>query len=83
MLAGLNMPPFTLLGPLHVPPASGVPPSCAKSETAAPELQSVMAPSAPALGGVLMVTVTFALASVQGAAPAKVYVYVPALIVAG
>jgi hypothetical protein len=83
MFAGLNIPPFTLLGPLHVPPASGDPPSCAKSETAAPELQSVMDPSAPALGGVLMVTVTFALASVHGAAPATVYVYVPAFIVAG
>ncbi len=41
MEAGSIMPPVTALGPVHVPPASGVPPSCAKSEAAASEVQSV------------------------------------------
>ena len=55
------MPPTTALGPLHVPPASGVPPSCAKSEVDASEEHSVIVPSVPASGGVLIVTVTVAI----------------------
>ena len=66
------MPPATALGPLHVPPASGVPPSCANSEEAASEEHSVIAPSVPASGGVLMVTVTVALSSGHGAVPTTV-----------
>ena len=66
------MPPATALGPLHVPPASGVPPSCAKSEVAASEEHRVIAPSVPTSGGVLIVTVTVAVSSGHGAVPATV-----------
>ena len=66
------MPLATALGPLHVPPASGVPPSCAKSEVAASDEHSVIVPSVPASGGVLMVTVTVALSSGHGVVPATV-----------
>jgi hypothetical protein len=72
IVAGLIMPPFTLLGPLHVPPASGVPPNCAKSETVAPELQSAIEPSVPAFGGALIVTLTVAVSTVQGVVPETV-----------
>ena len=83
IVAGSIMPPLTAEGPLHVPPASGVPPSCAKSEAGASLLQSVIVPSVPGSGGVLITTVTVALSSGQGAVPATVYVYAPASIVAG
>ena len=58
IVAGSIKPPATPLGPLHVPPASGVPPSCAKSDTATSLLHNVIAPSVPGSGGVLIVTVT-------------------------
>jgi hypothetical protein len=63
------MPPTTGEGPLHAPPASGVPPNCAKSDAGASEEQSVIAPDVPGSGGVLMLTVTVALALGQGATP--------------
>ena len=68
----MKEPPTTALGPLHVPPASGVPPSCAKSDTAASLEQSVMAPFVPGSGGVLMATVTVALSEGHGATPLTV-----------
>ena len=72
IVAGLNMPPATGEGPLHVPPASGLPPSCASRPTAAPLLQSVVLPSVPAVGGLFTATVTVEVAAGQGAAPATV-----------
>ena len=72
MVAGSIMPPVTALGPLQVPLASGVPPSCAKRLAGASDAQSVIDPSVPAVGGVFTVTVTVAVSSGHGAVPATV-----------
>ena len=77
------MPPTTALGPLHAPPAAGVPPNRAKSEVDAPLLQIVSVPLVPASAAAFSVTVTVAVALVQGAVPVTVYVYTPGAIVAG
>ena len=69
IVAGSIIPPTTGEGPLHAPPACGAPPNCAKSELAALVLQSVIVPFVPAFGGVLMVTVTVAVAFGHGAVP--------------
>ena len=58
--AGSYMPPATTLGPLHVPPASGVPPKAANSEAEAPFPQRSSVPSTPASGAACSVTVTVA-----------------------
>ena len=83
IVAGSNIPPTTVLGPLQDPPASGVPPSCAKRLAAALVLQSVRLPLVPGSGGALMVIVTVATSIRQGAVPFTVYAYTPAVIVAG
>ena len=66
--------PTTGLGPLHVPPTLGVPPSCANKFTAPPTSQTVILPFVPAFVGVFSVTVTVALALMHGAVAFSVYV---------
>ena len=66
MVAGSNCPPFTGLGPLQMPPLSGVPPRPVIRPVDGLVAQSVSAPSVPGSGGVLSVTVTVLLALVQG-----------------
>jgi hypothetical protein len=72
MVAGSYWPPTTALGPLHAPPACGVPPSDPIKATAASLLQTVNVPFVPAFGAVFSVTVTVAVAFVQGAVPVTV-----------
>ncbi len=72
IVTGSIIPPTTALGPVHVPPASGVPPSCAKSDAAASVEQSVIVPSVPGSGGVLIVTLTVEVSSGHGAVPTTV-----------
>ena len=67
------MPPVTVLGPLHMPPASGVPFSAANRFVGAPWSQSVMVLFVPASGLPVSFTVTVALALPQGAMPLTVY----------
>ena len=57
------------VGSVHVPPASGLPPSCANRPVATPLLHKVIAPSVPASAAVVSVTVTVAVAFAQGAVP--------------
>ena len=71
--AGSNSPSTTALGPLHVPPASGVPLIKLKRSTAAPVVHNVAAPGVPGSGLVTTVTVTVAEVAGQGAVPATVY----------
>ena len=73
MVAGSNAPPFTGEGPFQLPPASGVPVSCAKSEMLGLVLQMESEPSPPASGAVFSMTVIVADASKHGALPAMVY----------
>ena len=63
------MPPTTGLGPLHVPPACGDPPNEAFNATLAPVLHTANVPLEPAFGAAFSVTVTVAVAFVQGAVP--------------
>ena len=77
------MPPTTALGPLQVPPASGVPPNELINPTEALLLHTVSVPFVPAFGAAFSVTVTVAVEFAQGATPATVYVYTPGVIVAG
>ena len=72
IVPGSNIPATTVLGPLHVPPASGVPPSCAKSDDAGAVLHTVSPPFVPASGGGATNTETVAVASGHGTAPATV-----------
>ncbi len=58
MVAGSKDPPVIALGPLHVPPASGLPPKDVKRLLAGLLMQSVSAPSLPASGGACTATVT-------------------------
>ena len=68
------MPPTTALGPLHVPPACGVPPRLLIKLTGAPELQAVRDPFVPAFGAALSATVTVAASLTHGATAVSVYV---------
>ena len=79
----MNRPPSTALGPLHVPPTCGAPPSAAKSEVDGLLMHKVSASSVPAFGGATSVTVTVLLAFTHGAGTTMVYVYTPGVIVAG
>ncbi len=59
---------------LHIPPVSGVPPRIANRSTGEPLPQNVTEPLVPALGGGVIVTITVAVASLQGGVPVVVYV---------
>ena len=72
MVTASNKFPFSALGPLHVPPAAGLPPSSANSEVGGLVAHNAIAPSTPRFGGVLMVTVTEAVSDGQGAVPITV-----------
>ena len=66
------MPPTTALGPLQVPPASGVPPKLLINPTDALLLHTVSVPLVPAVGAAFSVTVTVAVAFAQGTTPVTV-----------
>ena len=66
------MPPTTALGPVHVPPAFGVPPKDELNATATPLLQTESVPLVPAFGSAFSVTVTVAVEFTQGATPVTV-----------
>src|SRR5690349_4010834 len=72
MVVGSNVLPTIALGPLHVPPASGAPPSCANRSIGEPVAQTAIAPSVPGFGGVFTFTVTTATSFGQGVLPATV-----------
>ena len=72
IVAGSYWPPTTALGPLHAPPKSGVPPSCANKLDAAPSAHRFSVPFVPALAGACSVTVTVEVALPQGAMPVTV-----------
>ena len=59
-------------GPVHVPPASGVPFNPVVNAVAGLEEHSVRPPSIPASGKTLIVTVTVAVSSGHGAVPETV-----------
>ncbi len=65
--AGSYIPPVIALGPLHVPPASGVPFSAVNRSVAAPWSQTVRVLLPPASGAVVIATTTSACAPTQGA----------------
>ncbi len=72
IVAGSNSPSTTALGPLHVPPASGVPLIKLMRSTAAPVVHNVAAPGVPGSGLVTTFTVTVAEVDGQGVVPATV-----------
>lgn len=83
---GVNVPdepPVKDEGPLHVPPAFGVPPKTENKFIADPSEQTETEALVPVLGAVVTETVTVAVALEQGADPVTVYVYVPAVLVPG
>ena len=82
---GVNVPRLPPVRPagVHVPPAAGEPPKELNRFTAAPLLQSVIAPFVPAFAAVFTVTATVAVAFAHGATPVTVYVNVPATLVPG
>ena len=63
----MNRPPTTALGPLHVPPTCGVPPSAAKSDVDGLLMHKVSEPFSPASGGAMEETVTVLLTFKHGA----------------
>ena len=58
MVVGSYVPPVTALGPVHVPPASGVPPSSAKRLMGASFAHTVALPGKPASGVLTTLTLT-------------------------
>ena len=83
IVAGLYMPPTTVLGPLQVPPVAGVPPNWSKRLCAAALVQMAKVPLLPAFGAAVMFTVTLAETGPQPPNPGTVYTYTPAGCVAG
>ena len=77
------MPPATGEGPLHAPPASGLPPRAPTIGVAGLLMQRVSDASAPAPGGACTCTVTVLEALMHGGGTLIVYVYTPAAIAAG
>ncbi len=58
MVAGSKDPPAIALGPLHVPPVSGLPPKAVKRSLVGLLMHNVSEPSLPASGGACTATVT-------------------------
>ena len=71
---GSKVPVVTMLGPVHEPPGSGVPPSSSMSMMVAPVEHRVALPGVPASGADTTVTDTIPVSAGQGVAPTTVYV---------